>query len=186
MKTLNGYEIVDNTARTTKQNTILTGSDNPSSSTGSNGDVYIATNSSTIKSEIVNLIYPVGSIYISTQSANPSSLFGGTWEAYGQGRTLIGAGTGNDGSTSMSFTASSTYGEYKHKLTVNEMPAHIHQNSMRIQWFNDEQNGIKCNGFGTSNLQVDREIINTGAMGGSASHNNIQPSICVYFWKRTA
>lgn len=42
------------------------------------------------KSEIVNMIYPVGSLYMSTSSANPSTLFGGTWEAFGQGRTLIG------------------------------------------------------------------------------------------------
>lgn len=42
------------------------------------------------KSEIVNMIYPVGSLYMSTSAANPSTLFGGTWEAFGQGRTLIG------------------------------------------------------------------------------------------------
>src|SRR5574344_77914 len=40
--------------------------------------------------------YPVGSIYISTSSTNPSSLYGGTWESYGQGRTLIGVGSGID------------------------------------------------------------------------------------------
>ena len=65
------------------------------------------------KSAIVNLIYPVGSIYISTSATNPGSFLGGTWQQYGQGRTLIGAGTGNDGSTSMSFTAGSTGGKYK-------------------------------------------------------------------------
>lgn len=42
------------------------------------------------KSEIVNMIYPVGSLYMSTSSENPSTLFGGTWEAFGQGRTIIG------------------------------------------------------------------------------------------------
>ncbi|WP_396129895.1 phage baseplate protein, partial [Faecalicoccus pleomorphus] len=54
--------------------------------------------------KLVDLVYPVGSLYMSTNSTNPSTLFGGTWEPYAQGRTIIGAGTGNDGSTSMSFT----------------------------------------------------------------------------------
>lgn len=49
-----------------------------------------APKSSIDKSEIVNMIYPVGSLYMSTSSANPSTLFGGTWEAFGQGRTIIG------------------------------------------------------------------------------------------------
>ena len=37
---------------------------------------------------IFNLIYPVGSIYISVNSTNPSSLFGGTWQQIAQGRAL--------------------------------------------------------------------------------------------------
>ncbi len=49
-----------------------------------------ATKSSVNKSEIVNMIYPIGSLYMSTSAANPSTLFGGTWEAFGQGRTIIG------------------------------------------------------------------------------------------------
>ena len=49
-----------------------------------------APKSSVNKSEIVNMIYPIGSLYMSTSAANPSTLFGGTWEAFGQGRTIIG------------------------------------------------------------------------------------------------
>lgn len=192
MKTLNGYEVVDDTARTTKQNKVLSGTSDPASSTGSNGDVYIATSSSAIKSEIVNLIYPVGSIYISTQSTNPSTLFGGTWEAYGQGRTLIGAGTGDDGSTSMSFTAGSQGGEYNHKLTVAEMPKHIHTdlmvadnhftawNSNKGNWKTLETKSL-FNNTGT----VNENMFNTGNTGGSLSHNNTQPYITVYIWHRT-
>ena len=108
------------------QSKVLYGSSAPSDSTGSNGDMYIALESGDFKKDIVDLIYPVGSIYISMNSTNPSTLFGGTWEAFGQGRVLIGVGTGNDGSTSLSFPAGFTGGEYKHYLAKSEIPSHSH------------------------------------------------------------
>ena len=134
------------------------------------------------KSSIVNLIYPVGSIYISTSATNPGNIFGGTWQAYGQGRTLIGAGTGNDGSTSMSFTAGSTGGEYKHLLTTSEMPSHthnlVHNLNLHLISGGSALNGAVSGGSGKD--------IYTDATGGSTKHNNIQPYIVVYFWRRTA
>lgn len=74
--------------------------------------------------------YPVGSIYMSVNSANPSTFFGGTWEAFGQGRVLIGAGEGTDAnSVKKTFTGGATGGEYEHTLTVGEMPSHSHSMS---------------------------------------------------------
>ena len=66
--------------------------------------------------------YPVGSIYMSTSSTNPSSLFGGTWVAWGSGRVPVGINTG-DGNFN---TVEKTGGESSHKLTVAEMPSHTH------------------------------------------------------------
>lgn len=129
--------------------------------------------------------YPVGSVYISISSNfNPNTSFGGKWERFGQGRTLIGEGTGNDGSTSMTFTANSTGGEYKHKLTVKEMPSHTH----RLQFFGGQgTQPYDPYGVGRPMLQgpspYGQDIDSTG---GDGSHNNIQPYITVYFWKRTA
>lgn len=130
--------------------------------------------------------YPVGSVYISISSNfNPNTSFGGTWERFGQGRTLIGEGTGNDGVMSREFTAGSTGGEYKHKLTVGEMPSHNH--SMNIPISTD----VLLNGgiaYQLTNKKTDMlrpsDYINTS--GGNEYHNNIQPYITVYFWKRTA
>ena len=78
--------------------------------------------------ELVDILYPVGHIYMSTNSANPGTLFPGTtWEAYAQGRVLIGAGTGTDSrSEKKTFTAGSTGGEYNHQLTVGELAQHSH------------------------------------------------------------
>lgn len=73
-------------------------------------------------------IYPIGSIYISVDGTNPADLFSGTqWEAIGQGRTLVGAGTGQDNNgTQKTFNNGEIGGEYSHKLLTSEMPAHSH------------------------------------------------------------
>lgn len=63
-------------------------------------------------------LYPVGSIYISADSTDPSTLFGGTWQALDEGRVLIGAST--------KYAAGSKGGEETHTLTADEMPAHSH------------------------------------------------------------
>ena len=68
---------------------------------------------------IANIIYPVGSIYMSANDVNPSVLFGGgTWEKI-EGKFLLSS----YGST---YTLGSTGGEANHTLTVDEMPSHTH------------------------------------------------------------
>lgn len=61
--------------------------------------------------------YPVGSIYLSVNSTNPSSLFGGSWTQL-KDRFLLAAGT--------SYSAGSTGGEATHTLKESEMPEHSH------------------------------------------------------------
>ena len=242
------------------QSKVLYGPSAPSDSTGSNGDMYVALESGDFKKDIVDLIYPVGSIYITMNSTNPSTLFGGTWEAFGQGRVLIGAGTGNDGSTSLSFTAGGTGGEYKHALTTSEIPSHTHRFRGTTEANNhshthtyvkatgvrghklteaeipahthavptpgyyaalstpntgfgafavvnppiDKKDGYSTGSIGgsrshnhelsTSSVASGSESQNhthtfsgiTGNAGSGSSHNNIQPYIVVYMWKRTA
>ena len=62
-------------------------------------------------------MYPIGSIYRSVKSTDPSELFGGTWELL-KDVFLMAAGD--------SYPAGSTGGEAEHALTVDEMPNHTH------------------------------------------------------------
>ncbi|MEG2344106.1 MAG: phage tail protein, partial [Acidaminococcaceae bacterium] len=73
--------------------------------------------------DIFDLIYPVGSIYMSTAETSPAVLFGGTWEAMPAGRVLLAQGTSAWGTE---YAAGSTGGEATHTLTVGELPAHGH------------------------------------------------------------
>ena len=67
-------------------------------------------------------LYPVGSVYISTSGTNPSSLFGGTWVAWGSGRVPVGVNTG-DGNFN---TVEKTGGTATETLSVSQMPSHTH------------------------------------------------------------
>ena len=135
-------------------------------------------------SKILSVIYPVGAVYITYNNINPSTFLGGTWERFGQGRTLIGEGTGDDGSTSMSFTANSTGGEYKHKLIVEEMPSHNHR--QQIAAATGQTAGSQRRDYvGEGKANLYDALHDTRSQGGDAPHNNVQPYITVYFWKRT-
>lgn len=87
----------------------------------------------------------------------------------------------------MSFTAGSTGGEYKHKLTVTELASHRHDAPI-------PQNlaSVTTTDIGYGAMKVENPKIGgnagyyTSLVGGNQSHNNIQPYITVYYWKRTA
>lgn len=131
--------------------------------------------------------FPIGAIYITVNNNNPSNFLGGIWERFGQGRTLIGEGIGNDGSTSMSFTSLSTGGAYRHTLTTDEMPSHNHG-----ALYQNAQTGPQ----GTEYAQLPfvraggqtpgSKWFPTSKAGLDKSHNNIQPYIVVFFWRRVA
>lgn len=74
--------------------------------------------SGSLVSDLLNRVYPVGSIYMSAVNVSPASFLGGTWQAIEQGRMLMAAGS--------SWQAGTTGGAVYHTLTVREMPAHDH------------------------------------------------------------
>ena len=125
---------------------------------------------------VLEKVYPVGSIYINASvSTNPATLLGfGTWTAFGAGRVMVGLD-----STDTDFdSAEETGGAKTHTLTVNQIPAHTHTLDTSDQ------------PAGTGSLEVaggspvGTKL--TQSTGGGQAHNNLQPYIVVYMWKRTA
>lgn len=91
----------------------------------------------------------------------------------------------------MSFTANSTGGEYKHKLTVDEMPRHNHAVYIQNTTANPQTNAPKWttalpNSWKQYTYETKLFSPSSGLKGNDAFHNNIQPYITVHFWKRTA
>lgn len=139
-----------------------------------------------LKNEVLNQLYPVGTIYqsttLSTATQVATALGGGTWEAYGQGRVLVGK------ATSGTFgTIGATGGETTHTLTIDEIPSHNHvairgntsETASGSGWGGVDQ-------FVRSSADSYYRAVDTSSTGGGGAHNNLQPYIVVYIWRRTA
>lgn len=127
---------------------------------------------------ILGAIYPVGSVYTNAGvSTSPATLLGfGTWERFGNGRVLVGV----DEAQTEFDTIGDTGGEKTHQLTVNEMPSHFHERG-------------SSSGQGSSTARLSRgtgandgNVRTADPAGGDQPHNNLQPYITVYMWKRIA
>lgn len=121
--------------------------------------------------------YPVGAIYMSVDSTNPSEIFGGTWEEFAKGRVLVGV----DASQTEFNEVEKTGGEKKHTLTIDEIPSHRHPYG---DYFGIA-GGTKFNVVAYNNVTSYPEG-GTVATGGGKAHNNLQPYITCYMWKRIA
>lgn len=152
-----------------------------------------------------NQIYPVGAIYMSTVSTNPATLFKiGNWEALPAGRVLLAQGISTWG---VNYSAGSTGGEDKHTLTINESAPHNHTGSattsgsththaltMQASHGKSGNGGVPrfsdgdvWSGYKTQNLSAAGEhshAITINNSGGGQAHNNMQPYLAVYMWKR--
>ena len=154
--------------------------------------------------------HPVGSLYWSTQSTDPASLFGGTWEQV-KDRFVLAAGD--------SYAVGATGGEATHTLTEAEMPAHKHYHYFNndptsqgsnhfVSWGSDgakDWSGARISSktwgtaaaytkeqWGEQGPDVGNQLFayqadrTTSVTGGGATHNNMPPYVAAYCWKRTA
>jgi len=144
--------------------------------------------------------YPVGAIFLSTVSTNPSTLLGfGTWVAYGTGRMLISADA--------TYTAGSTGGSATTTLITANLPSHSHSATTTSTDAGHTHGSAIGSGFisnggseslaGGPNLPFgrpsatasgDASITSTttvGSTGSGTAVTTISPYIAVYMWNRT-
>lgn len=160
---------------------------------------------SKIAVDVFSRLYPVGSIYSNaTDATDPATLLGfGTWEAFAKGRVMVGksdSGTFN--------SAGAEVGTEKETLTIEQIPTHNHPGATnhtgdhshgftrdvvvtsgggasRTYAFGSGQQLAWSQMGGTAGAGGHSHSVGTDNRGGGQSHNNIQPSVVVYMWRRT-
>lgn len=155
--------------------------------------------------DIVNLVYPVGSIYMSITSTNPNTIFGGSWEQL-KDRFLLGTGSTYQNGT-IGGSASTT-------LTTENLPIHAHVfsgttvgngthshsgNTMEVRsQISNQASSDTARPITSSAHHYGLQITNdagwhqhtfsgtTNNSGSGQPHNNMPPYLAVYMWKRVA
>lgn len=165
-----------------------------------------------VKFTIYDTLYPVGEVLITLRSGNPATWIGfGTWVPWGEGRALVG----HNGADSDFNAVEKTGGEKTVTLTENQIPAHGHgipaltgstsvsgAHSHLLAYGTTSSGGaglIDADGTNGNNAAttstdttglhthgVTTNASTTGSSGNGQAHNNLQPYIVAFFWKRTA
>ena len=132
--------------------------------------------SQTLKnSGLLDLIYPVGAIYMSTSGTNPGNLFGGTWVAWGSGRVPVGVNS-SDGN----FNAvEKTGGQSTVTIAGNNLPAHNHG-------INDpgHQHTLDIGAYRIPTAAQDIGEVQSSSSSGSYSSPSISGSTATQDWSQ--
>lgn len=183
IQSINGNILPDSNGKA-----VVNGNNLPIDATSGAATIKAAIETRPTMAQIVNTIYPVGSIYISTAAANPSTLFSGTqWEAI-QDRFLLADGT--------VYTAGATGGTPAVTLTTAQIPAHKHNfNCVDTNGNPSTPTGVTealayvGSGVGTSTISTNGTLLKRAVManaGGGEAHDNMPPYLVVHMWKRTS
>lgn len=161
------------------------------------------------KTSILNLVYPIGSIYMSANDVSPQKFLGGTWVEWGKGRVPVGV----DKDDNDFNAAGKEGGEKTHYLSVSEMPSHSHEGTYTSPESETTGKPDDNGEYSDTKYSVHYDVTESGMRyvetssgmvvpiplnnviesihgvypnGGSQAHNNLQPYITCYMWKRTA
>ena len=158
---------------------------------------------------LVDIVYPIGSIYLSVNATNPASLFGGTWVQL-QNRFLLGAGSSytngaTGGSATMAHTHSVTAAGTNAgtAITKDQMPSHDHNIGFFRNALENGDYGLATGNYGFGGRVAVTGTGYSGNTGGGKTHthtftgsavtsgaasnaDNMPPYLVVYMWKRTA
>lgn len=175
----NAQDVATNTTEIAAINNTLT---NYLPAAGNVGDVLQKTATGAawadlgLGSSIFDMIYPVGSIYMTDDpNFNPANSFTGSWTRI-QDRFLLAAGT--------TYSSGAVGGSATHTLTVNEMPSHSHQ-ALESNRKVDISSGSGYT-VPVANNYGDTGRYSTTSTGGGRAHNNMPPYLVVNVWKRVA
>lgn len=119
--------------------------------------------------DIIDVVYPIGSIYMSVNATSPQTLFGGTWTQL-KDRFLLGAGD--------SYSNGATGGEASHQLTEAEIPSDVGL----LKNVTTQYSGAVLSSTTGWKYNANRELNSAY----NQAHNNMPPYLVVYMWKRTA
>lgn len=148
-----------------------------------------------VGSLVLESAYPVGSVHLSTNNANPASYFGfGVWTAISQGRALFGVDTGDADFNTVKKTGGAKTHNHSGttggtSLTVAQMPEHTHTTSIPVY-----------TGGGGGTVGVDKNPTADGtasftsaAQGDGDPHTHVIPSnsslppyLTLYVWERVS
>lgn len=146
----------------------------------------------TTTEDLVDVVYPIGSIYMSVNNTSPQTLFGGTWQKI-EGRFLLASGTtsGEDPSVDNTYTLGDTDGEKTHTLNENELPyiegtfPHIAYGQNKVSGHTVYTDGNVSDREGSASSSSNKHIYKF-SFGSGQAHNNMPPYLVVNVWERTA
>ena len=143
--------------------------------------VYSQNDIGQLVQQIMLSVYPVGAIYMSVSATDPAELFGGTWTRWGAGRVPVSV----NASDANFSTVEKTGGAASVALTAGQLPAHNH--SYTYSTGNTTMPVTPpASGSDITIKTLKAATGTTGNRGSGEAHNNLQPYITCYMWKRTA
>lgn len=135
--------------------------------------------------KVLDRIQPVGSLYFSTASTSPASLFGGTWERYAQGRVMVSASD-----TDKDFTVGKTGGEKTHSHWLPLGMEELTNGMFSVTWKWHNNGGVLRRGIAPGQHDLYQPFARSPQSNGteeqSYPESSLQPYVAVYVWRRTA